>query len=199
MIRALLPLALLAVAAAPAPKIDPLAPITLRPGSNRVPGFLPGGGAATIIEAWRGNGNAHGYHVWMVLTGPSEGNPVGVASTADGGEIIRDAPFDGERVLGTVRFARATIGGAPASLVLSARLDTTPVRPLADHEHASVRVDRLVKTGDGIGPPLQFRTIATLHSERRYCNADLALRDLLGVPLPVGFSGANRTDGCSVR
>jgi hypothetical protein len=196
-IRRLLPLALLA--AAPAPKVDHIVPVALRAGINHVPGFLPDDTAATIVEAWRGNGNAHGYHVWMVLTGPSEGNPVGVASMADGGEVIRDAPFDGERVLRSVRFARGFVAGVPASLLLTARLDTTPGRPLADHELATVRVDRLVADPGAIGPQVQFRTISTLRSARRYCNADLAMHDLLGMPLPSDFAGANRDDGCIAR
>jgi hypothetical protein len=188
----------------PAPKITRIVPVSLHGGINSVPGFLPDGGVATIVEAWRGNGNAHGYHVWTVLTGPSEGNPVGIAPVEnDDGvtytEAITDSPFDGERVLGTTRFVRATVAGQPASLMVSARLDWTEGKPLAEHELATVKVYRLTRNDDGVGPPLSFQKIATLRSARRYCNADLALRDVLGVPLPKDYAGADGVSGCFDR
>ena len=178
-----------------------ITPVGLRPGTNAVPGFLPGGGTATIVEAWRGNGNAHGHRTWMVLTGESEGNPVGLApiENADGAtfsDTIADSPFDGERVLGAARFLRATLGGKPASLFVSADLDWTDGRPLADHERATVSVFRLEANEEGVGPPIAFIRVARLRSDKRYCNAELALRDELGVPLPADYAGPNRVDGC---
>jgi hypothetical protein len=108
--------AAIGVGMTPPPPITDVRPVTLHPGINVVPGFLPGGGTATIIEAWRGNGNAHGHHTWMVLGGATEGNPVGVVGI-EGGERLVDAVtddlFDGERVLGAVRFARARVAGRP--------------------------------------------------------------------------------------
>ncbi|MES2444013.1 MAG: hypothetical protein V4574_14385 [Pseudomonadota bacterium] len=182
------------------PRITEIAPVALGFGVNKVPGFLPGGGAATIVRAWRGNGNAHGYSAWMVLTGPSEGNAVGLAPFADGEELpvetIRDNPFDGERTIGAVRFARALVDGTPASIAIKADLDGTDGRPFADHERATIKVYRLVVNDEGLGPPLEFVRIAALHTDKRYCNAELALRDTLGIPLPAGHAGPNRDDGC---
>lgn len=188
-----------AAGAAAKPVLTDIMPVTLHPGINKVPGFLPDGGAATIIEAWRGNGNAHGHHAFMVLTGPSEGNAVGLAPFADGeraADTISDDPFDGERVIGAVRFVRARLNGIPASLLVRADLETPGDRPLADHARATVTVFRLTANPDRIGPPLSFVQVARLRSEKRYCNAELALRDVLGVPLPADYAGANRTDGC---
>lgn len=189
-------------ASRPPPAITELRPIALHPGVNRVPGFLPGGGTATIVEGWRGNGNAHGYYVWMVLGGPSEGNPVGVVGR-DGDdrqpvfETIRDNPFDGERVLGAVRFATGRIAGRPVSLLIEADLDEAPSGVLADHATATVRWYRLDHDGEAIGRTTdEFVPIGLVRTTKRYCNADLALRDVAHVPLAAGFGGANKVDGC---
>lgn len=182
------------------PRITDIVPIHLHPGINHVPGFLPDGHAATIIEGWRGNGNAHGHHAWMVLTGPSEGFPVGLAPIEQDGGLVSDTlsddPFDGERVLGVVRFARARIDGQPASIVISAHLDWTPGRPLADHEKATITLYRLTSNGDGVGPPLSFVPVTRLHSDKRYCTVELALRDVLGLALQADYAAPNRLDGC---
>lgn len=184
------------------PRITDLRPVALHPGVNRVPAFLPGGGAATIVEAWRGNGNAHGHDAYMVLGGPSEGNAVGVVGTDDGGdapiaETISDNPFDGERVLGSVRFATARLEGRPVSLLIRADLKSDGNRPLADHDRAVVRWYRLDHQDDALGRPTEeFILIASTATTKRYCNAELALRDVAGVPLSPGYGGPNKVDGC---
>lgn len=197
--------ALLAAAAPLAttpPRITSLRPVELHPGVNRVPGFLPGGGAATIVQGWRGNGNAHGYHVWMVLGGPSEGDPVGVVGT-DGTdehpvlETVSDNPFDGERVLGAVRFATARLTDRPVALLIRADLGESASGVLADHAAATVRWYRLDHDADAIGRTTdEFVPVASITTTKRYCNADLALRDVAGVPLSASYAGANKVDGC---
>jgi len=188
------------LAAAPA-SVSDIKPIPVRPGVNVVPGFAPGGGAAQIVRAWRGNGNAHGYNVFLLLTSASEGRPLSVADVASGApppgqDIIRDDPFDGERVLGVVRFARAKVNGSKASLLIVAHLDDTPNGVLADHDKATVRIFRLVRD-DSVGATSDaFQPVAVIHTDKTYCNAELALRDSLGIPLSQDFAGPNRTDGC---
>lgn len=194
--------AALAGAAPGTPALSDLRPIALHAGVNRVPGFLPGGATATIVEAWRGNGDAHGHHVWMVLGAASEGNPVGLVGL-DGSEqrpvieTIDDNPFDGERVLGAVRFATARLAGKPVSLLIRAALNESVGGVPADHATATVRWYRLDHDGDAIGRPTdEFVPISMVTTSRRYCNAELALRDVAGVALPHGFGAANRVDGC---
>ncbi|WP_174284895.1 hypothetical protein [Sphingomonas bacterium] len=192
---------LLLVAASPPPEIADLKPIALHPGVNRIPGFLPGGGTATIVEAWRGNGNAHSYHAWMVLGGPSEGSPVGLVgvdrATGPLNDIVTDNPFDGERVLGAVRFATGTIAGRRAALLVEATLDDSQSGIPADHATATVRWFRLDHQADATGRTTDaFVPIGTVQTTKRYCNADLALRDLARVPLTSKFGGFNRIDGC---
>lgn len=184
------------------PAIADLHTIALHGGVNRVPGFLPGGGTATIVEGWRGNGNAHGYHVWMVIGGPSEGNPVGLVgqdgtSTRPVFETITDNPFDGERELGAVRFATGRLAGRPVSLLIQADLNKSASGVLADHATATVRWFRLDHDSDAIGRTTdEFVPIGTVVTTKRYCNAELALRDVAGVPLLPNYDGANRIDGC---
>jgi hypothetical protein len=187
-------------AASPAPVTD-IRPISIHPGVNLVPGFAPGGRPAQIIQAWRANGNAHSYNDYLVLTPDSEGLPLGVAalvsaSDAPPSDLIRDNPFDGERVLGVVRFARAKVNGAEAGVLIVADLDDAPSGVLADHATATVRIYRLLR-GDGVGVTTDvFEPVAALHTDKRYCNAELALRDTLGLPLAADYAGANRVDGC---
>jgi len=194
--------AIAAAAIATAPTVlSDIKPIPIHPGMNIVAGFAPSGGAAQIVRGWRGNGNAHGYNDYLVLTPKSEGRPLGVVSLVTGDsdqlqDFIRDDPFDGERKLGVLTFARARVNGRPASLLIIAHLDETPDRPLADHDKATVRVFQLVR-GDGVGETTDvFRPIAVIHTAKMYCNAELALRDSLGTALPEEFAGQNRIDGC---
>ncbi len=191
---------LLLAAASPPPVIADLKPIALHPGINRIAGFLPGGATATIVEAWRGNGNAHGYHVWMVLGGPSEGSPIGLVGVDGAGrpsDVITDNPFDGERALGAVRFATGMIAGRQATLLVEAKLDDSPSGIPADHATATVRWFRLDHQADATGRTTDaFVPIGTAQTTKRYCNADLALRDVAHIPLTAQFGGANSVDGC---
>ena len=173
-------------------------PIKVHPGVNHVRAILPYGATATIIQAWRGNGPAHGYHLGMVLTGASEGKAVGLAAVEQSGDVhnetIRDDPFDAERALGDVRFARAQVDGRTASVVIAAYVKGTQ-GVLADHRKATVTVNRLEATEVGIGAPLSFARVAMLPSTKRYCNVDLALRNILGVALGDDYAGPSRIDG----
>jgi hypothetical protein len=190
--------------AADAPVIvSELRPIALHGGVNTVPGFMPDGTAATIIQAWRGNGNAHSYADWLVLAPASEGQKPGVVTLDDPArkglqDLVRDDPFDGERALGTIRFARGLVNGHSASLLLDAHLDQSPSGVLADHATATVRVFQLLATDDAPGEsPYEFRLISTTHMNKRYCNAELALSEALKLPLGPDYAGFNRIDGCS--
>ncbi|UAK23341.1 hypothetical protein [Sphingomonas nostoxanthinifaciens] len=177
-------------------------PIGLHDGVNVVPAFLPDGAPATIVQAWRANGNAHGHHDWLVLAATAEGHGAGEVTLVDPegdrrGGVISDAPFDGERVLDAVRFAHGQANGRPASLMVESRLDDPPSHIPADHATATIRIFRLEATGGAPGEsPLEFRLIATRRTGKRYCNADLAMAQTLSLPLPTTYGGPNRIDGC---
>ena len=199
---ALLGVACAAEAAAPS-RIDDIQPLALNDGVNVLRGFLPGGLDAIVVQAWRDNGDAHSYHDWLVL-GPEDGHGSAVVALEDPDtkrlqDVIRDAPFDGERVLGTVRFARGRVDGQPAGLLLDAELDEAPSGVLADHVTATVHIYRVEATDGSPGEtPFEFRLVSSTQSTKRYCTAVLALAQMQGLPLPKDYAG-NRVDGCFNR
>lgn len=188
----------LAVAACAAPpSLSRIEVMPLRDGINTVARFAADGRAATIVQAWRDNGNAHGHTVWLVTLPPR----AGVVSFDDGKGALEDtigaSPFDGERVLETVRFARARVDGAPATVVIRADLGESTSGVLADHAPAEVKIYRLESPGVEVGTtPDVFRLIATVRPTGRFCNADMALHTVLGLPLPAGYAGGKAPDGC---
>jgi hypothetical protein len=180
--------------------VTDIRPITLHPGINTARAFAPDGKTAMIVQAWRGNGNAHGYHIWLVLTPDAEGQPPGAADIETentSADLIRDDPFDGERTLGVIRFARAKVNGKPASILIDAHLDDAPSGVLADHATATIRIYQLSRADEPVGDtPDVFKLISTLHTTRRFCNAEMALKVALDVPLSADYGGANQVDGC---
>jgi hypothetical protein len=180
--------------------ITDLHPVELHPGVNVVHGFGPNGEDVTIVQAWRENGNAHGYNVWLVLSPGDRGDQNVIDIDDRGGlprDLIRDDPFDGERTLGVVAFATAKIDGVTTSLLIDAHLDDAPSGVLADHVTATIKIYRLMRNPVPVGTINLFDPIAEIHTQQRYCNIYLALRDSLGLALPVGGEGpVNNVDGC---
>ena len=183
-------------------QVTRLQPLALHDGVNQVRSFLPDGADALVVQAWRANGNAHGHHDWLVLGPAAGGHGADVVTLADPRtgmlrDTISDAPFDGERVLGTVRFARGLVDGRPASLLLEVLLDEAPNGVLADHATATLRIYRLDATDGGAGDsPFEFRLVSSDRSPKSYCNADLALSQMLDLPLSPNYAGPKPADGC---
>ena len=67
--------AAMGIGATRAPVITAIQPIALHRGNNVLPDFLPGGRTATIIQSWRGNGNAHGVSGWYSPPHPGTAQP----------------------------------------------------------------------------------------------------------------------------
>ena len=184
-----------AFAQAAEPALTDIHIIPIKPGVNTIPRFAADGRAATIVRAWRGNGNAHGYNVFLVLLPRAEGNPLGVVRQEDndsstGGDAIRDDPFDGERTLGVKRFARAKLNGRVQSVMIAAHLDEAPSHVLADHATATIKVYSLKRSEGAAGDTPDYFSLAwTAHTTARYCNVDLALAETLHVPLPKDYAG----------
>ena len=196
-------LAALASATAPDAAITDIRAIAIHRGVNHVQGLLSGGRTATVVQGWRGNGNAHGHNVFLVLTPKSEDTAYGVVAIdrGDGSPLqdtITDSPFDGERVLGVVDFAQADVDGQPTGVLITADLDEAASGVLADHSTATIRIYRLAHLGsDQVGDtPDEFRLAKTLHTRARFCNADVALHTTLGVPFVADHAGLNIVDGC---
>jgi hypothetical protein len=174
--------------------------IALRPGINAVPAFTADGRAATVVQAWRENGNAHGYNTFQVMVPRRPGGVPDQLIDIDGPQhpedLVRDDPFDGERQVGVVRFARAKLDGRRQTVLITADLNPAASGVLADHATATVKVYRLVHD-EGVGDTWDHFELAwSVTTAKGYCNVQLALRDTLGVPLGRDFGGVNRTDGC---
>jgi hypothetical protein len=112
-------------------------------------------------------------------------------------DTVTASPFDSERVLETVLFARARVDGAPATVVIRAHLGMGVSGAFADHAKAEVRIYRLENPGVEVGTtPDVFHLIATVRPTGRFCNADMALHTVLGLPLPPDYAGGKAPDGC---
>ena len=180
------------------PSVTDVQVVNVHAGINRIPHFAADGRTATVIQGWRGNGNAHGYNVFLVLLPSAEGMPLGVVDRIDSeSDVLRDDPFDGERTLGTVLFARATLAGVRQTVLIAAHLDESQSGVLADHATATVNVYRLVKSDGQIGTtPDYFELAWSTQTTARYCNVDLALASALSIPLPKDYDAPNKKDGC---
>lgn len=176
-------------------------PIPLKPGANTVPAFTADGRTATIFQAWRENGEAHGYNLYLVSLPDPAGAPVSLVGVEDPSrgplhEVIRDEPFDGERVTAAVRFARARIGGRAQTVLITAALDPPKDGALADHARATVSVYRLARSDLPGWTPDYFTLAWRTRTRGRFCNAELALARTLRLPLDPDYAGLNRRDGC---
>lgn len=112
-------------------------------------------------------------------------------------DTIGASPFDGERVLQTVRFAHARVDGAPATVMIRADLGEAKSGVLADHAPADVSVYVLKSPGVDVGAtPDVFKLAFKVRAVGRFCNADMALHTTLGLPLPSDYAGGKGPGGC---
>src|SRR4051812_30751716 len=185
------------------PRITNIQVLQLHRGMNVVHGFMPDGHDGAILQAWRDNGNAHGYtkFVVMVPANMSDGkswNIVGFDTGVNGLEdSINDVPHTGEDNVRSVRFARGTIDGTAASLLLIADRDLGQ-GSYYDPAPTRISIYKLAEASrEGAGTtPFVFRLVRATHSKTLFCNSDLALNKELGVPLPEHYGAPNKIDGC---
>jgi hypothetical protein len=188
--------------------ISDIRPIALKTGVNEVANFADDGRLAIIVKAWRENMNAHGYANYEVLL-PRPGtnddwnlvtfdNHVSVGDGASQVDNLSDAPFDGENVVAAVRILKARYQDKLATLAITARRDMAKATSFIDKLSVQFSIYKLVSNADGIpGWPFDyFDRVDAFKSKRGYCNADLALKNELNLPLPANYAGANNTDGC---
>jgi hypothetical protein len=197
--------------AAPALADDRVSDIVIIPihdGANVIPRFAADGRAATIFRAWRDNGNAHGHDVYLVTLplndadGPQ--NTIGVVTLDDAygysppaADVIGVSPFDGERVLSTIRFARAKLDGTEATVLIRADLAEPKNGVMADHALLDVSIYRLQHPGVEVGTtPDAFKLFRRTRLVGRYCNADMGLHVTMGLPLPTDYAGGPAPSGC---
>ncbi|RJF88947.1 hypothetical protein D3874_19830 [Oleomonas cavernae] len=185
--------------------ISEIAIIPIHGGFNTVEHFAADDRTATVIRAWRGNGNAHGHYSYLVLLPLVESRgtdgEMGVVAFDDGVSPLKDtasvSPFDGERVLGALRFARAKLDGVAATVVIRADLGESDSGILADHAPVDISIYRLEQPDTGAGTtPDVFRIVSKARPTARFCNADMALTTILHLPLPADYAGGAGPSGC---
>jgi len=191
----------MATAAAPS-DITKLSVIPIRDGMNQIGDFSGDGRRTMIIEGWRDNGNAHGYHVFLVMLesepGRGDWNVVTVQRkpTEHERDIVNDDPHTAEDAVCSVRFARGLVHEKPATLLIIATRQLAPSVSLADPAPVDIEFYRLVQNDLPGWPPDHFDLLETIRPRTPYCNSDLALTKEIGLPLPDPYVGPNRDDGC---
>jgi len=184
--------------------------VILQPGINNIEAMADTGAAGTIVVAWRGNGNAHGYHSYMVLLDgdahsggaghPSLLVPVEDKTTADAPfiNVINDVPHTFDDVITSVRFFRSRIGGKPAFLLIIAARDLGKAESLISPAPVAIDIYRLRSfSAEEPGRPIAyFENIRHLVSAGTYCHADKAVATELKLPLPRDYAGPATANGC---
>ncbi len=175
--------------------------IPLAMGLNRIAHFATDGRPAQIVMAWRGNGNAHSYNLFLVVMPGGESdtawNVVGVYRDPPKGDFddtVADAPHTGEDQVRSVYFAHANLDGKPATLLMTATREWKESIPEA--AVTLFEVYKLVHMDEGFGTADQFNLVEAFRSKDLFCNSDLAFAKQFGTALPRDFP-VNRKDGCS--
>lgn len=179
-----------------------LVTIDIAPGVNTIPGFTPDNRPAHVLRAWRENGNAHGYSVYVVTSASGVGTgawnivPIIVPTPWQVRDTLTDAPHAFEDVVRSVRFARGRIGpandGADAETVLLIATRQAGAS-IPDPSLVDFELYRVVVT-DEMGDVLE--RVRAWRSTRTYCNADMALLREVGLVLPRDYQGGQNEDGC---
>jgi len=164
-----------------------LSPIPLRSGVNPIAHIAGDKTAGSISLDWRENGNAWGYSIFMVRAGSS------IATVGDA-DRFTDRPHTGEDAITTVRFARGAYRGRTTTFALVA--DREIVESVPEPARTTIKVYALVRNEEPLGTPYQIVLVDELHSQRRYCSADMALKTEIGFPLRTSYNGPRTPDGC---
>ncbi|MFM5886602.1 MAG: hypothetical protein ACKOQ3_14945 [Novosphingobium sp.] len=162
-------------------------PIRLHSGSNLIPNIAGDGRTGTISLSWRDNGNAWGYDVFTVAVS-------GSIATIDGRDNLTDQPHTGEDTIKSVRFARAALRGRTTTFALIA--DRRILNSVPEAADTTVSIYALVQNDTGTGTPYEFVLIKKYQTRRTYCNAEMALKTELGLPLSRSYQGPKSVNGC---
>ncbi len=145
--------------------------IDVAEGINDVPRFAPDGRQGVIVEGRRSGPSTPAiYLVLLPRSTPSRGwDVVGVA---DGTGRVDSGPNDGGARARSVRFARAKVGGLPATLMFVATAGP-------DAGRYEITTYRLVTDGDdGSGLNAVFDPLRTITPQRSFCSPGAALDEL---------------------
>nr|WP_052953073.1 hypothetical protein [Komagataeibacter xylinus] len=174
-----------------------LAPITLHDGTNVLalpPEVLPkdqpdipAGTKISVFRAWRDNGNAWGYHVFLVTAVTPDGrqsvigaDPLPESRDSSLRDHLTDTPHTGDDALAALSFATARIDNTPVLLLIEAV--RSPAGAVPTPAPATLHIYRLVAS-DGIPgwTPLYFRSISNIPLKGLFVNAGTALSSATGL------------------
>ena len=158
-----------------------------------IPSMTSDGRDGKIIKAWRENGNAQAYNLFLVT---ADGKVVGVATDRGFADNIRDEPHTGKDAVESIRFAWGRVGGEKAFLLITATRIIAPDYGPGDPSQVIFDIYQLTGNGDLGKTGDFFMRIHEFNADKKYCNSDLALTKNLGLPLPQPFEGPNQDDGC---
>ncbi len=165
-------------------------------GLTRIPDAEGDGREMMVFHSWRENGNAWGYGVFMMtMTSRAHRDPyesawdiVGIASEPKGGlkHEVTDQPHTGEDDLKVVRFVRAKLDGKVDTFLVTAIRNPPGAAP--DPVVAEIRIYALRNHEDEeVGTtPDSFDPVFAFTTTKSCSDADDALLDELGLPLPKG-------------
>ena len=166
--------------------------IPLQSVVNKIADFAGDGREALVISSWRENGNAHSYNLYLVLI---DGNVVGVDHEDRFADFITDNPHTGEDIVTAVRFLRVLLNGHRQTVLVEATRHWSET--ISAPAPTSIELFALKKSDGDIGETTDyFARIAVLQTRVQYCNADMALKQEAGLPLPSDYPGPGTPTGC---
>jgi len=195
-------------AATPQPTLSNIQQIPVVPGPNPVAHLAPDGRDGLIVEGSHSDspiadGSSVNYMVLLKGAGRDKGWEAvdlepsrSISSDAPlGGILMRASPHTGEDWKRSMVFARATLNGAPATLLLVADRDMgqaeTAYSPVPVQLSAfALRVDP--DTGQD-----HFVLIRHTWALKCYVDAQWALIETFKLAVPVGYEGVRSTTACN--
>jgi hypothetical protein len=196
-----------AVAAVPPLDIAHLRPIPVHEGVNAVAHLSADGRDGIIVSGFHNaspsaDGNSRDYLVLLSRDGgqevvSAEPTPSLVSDTPFGGELLSAAPHDGEAWKRVIRFAHAEVNGAPSTLMILAERDMRKAQDPYAGEPVRITYFQLQRDKDFDDD--RFMPLGTRWSRRCYGDANLALKDELGLPLPPDYAGPKASEACRSR
>jgi hypothetical protein len=186
-----------AAAQAPAPadlhkRLTDVRQIEIGAGLTRIKNAEGDGRDAQVFYAWRNDVSAWSFGVYIV-TMPTKFTPNKtiwniVSIETDNHDLdaeITNQPHTGEDDLKVVRFARGKLDGVADTFLVTATRD--PDGPVTDAVSTAIRIYSLGNHEDeGFGTtPDRFDLVFSYMTAKKYSDADDALLDELGLPLPA--------------
>ena len=160
-------------------------------GLTRIKNAERDGRDAQVFYAWRNDVSAWGFGVYIV-TMPTKITPnktswniVGIETDNHDFDVeITDQPHTRDDDLKVVRFASGKLDGKADTFLITATRD--PDEPVEDATSTAIRIYALGNHEDeGFGTtPDRFDLVFKYTTAKKYSDADDALREELGLPLP---------------